>query len=153
MITSLLDAGADRVVVGSLALQSPHIVHEWIREFTSDRIVIAADVRNCAIAYKGWLEHANLSPATVIHNMAQAGAVNFLCTDIDRDGILEGPNVDLYLSLRTEFPALHFIASGGVSRLKDIDKLRATGCSGVVVGKALYEGRITTEELVSYATT
>ena len=152
-ITSLLNTGADRVVVGSLALQSPHIVHGWIREFSSDRIVIAVDVRKGAIAYKGWLEHANLSPATFIERMTQAGAVNFLCTDIDRDGMLGGPNLELYASLQAEFPALHFIASGGVSRLKDIDELKATGCSGVVVGKALYEGQITTQQLASYAAT
>jgi phosphoribosylformimino-5-aminoimidazole carboxamide ribotide isomerase len=118
-----------------------------MREFQAERFVIAVDIRQGSVAHTGWLEKANLSPSTFIDIMAHIGAIRFLCTDIDRDGMLEGPNLELYSSLSTEFPSLQFIASGGVSDLADIQKLQATGCEGVVVGKALYEGRIKTEEL------
>ena len=150
-VKSLLDAGVTRVIIGSLALQSPHIVQEWIREFTGDRIIVAVDVHKGTIAYKGWLEQANLTPSAFVNSMEQAGAVHFLCTDTERDGTLEGPNLELYASLRTEFPHLQFIAAGGVSRREDIDQLKTTGCAGVVLGKALYEGRISIEELAGYA--
>ena len=146
-VASLLQAGATRMVIGSLAVKSPHIIREWMREFQAERFVIAVDIRQGSVAHTGWLEKANLSPSTFIDIMAHIGAIRFLCTDIDRDGMLEGPNLELYSSLSTEFPSLQFIASGGVSDLADIQKLQATGCEGVVVGKALYEGRIKTEEL------
>jgi phosphoribosylformimino-5-aminoimidazole carboxamide ribotide isomerase len=146
-VTSLLQAGAARVVIGSLAVKSPHIIREWIREFQAERFVIAVDIRQGSVAHAGWLERANLTPSAFIDTMARVGAIRFLCTDIDRDGMLEGPNLELYSSLDMEFPTLRFLASGGVSDLKDIEKLQASGCEGVVVGKALYEGRIKTEEL------
>lgn len=146
-VASLLADGAARVVVGSLAVKSPHIIREWIREFQAERFVIAVDIRQGSVAHAGWLERANLSPSTFMETMARVGAIRFLCTDIDRDGMLEGPNLDLYTSLATEFPSLHLIASGGVSGLADIQKIKSTGCEAVVVGKALYEGRVKTEEL------
>lgn len=146
-VASLLLAGAARVVIGSLAVKSPHIIREWIREFQAERFVIAVDIRQGSVAHTGWLERANLTPSAFIDTMAQVGAIRFLCTDIDRDGMLEGPNFELYSSLNSEFPALQFIASGGVSELADIQKLETAGCAGVVVGKALYEGRVKTEEL------
>ena len=146
-VASLLQAGAARVVIGSLAVQSPHVVREWIREFQAERFVIAVDIRHGSVAHAGWLERADLTPSAFIDTMARAGAVRFLCTDIDRDGMLEGPNVELYSSLSNEFPTLRFIASGGVSDLEDIKKLQTTGCEGVVVGKALYEGHVKSEEL------
>ena len=144
----LLEAGATRVVIGSLAVKSPHIIREWIREFQAKRFVIAVDIRQGSVAHAGWLERANLSPSAFIETMARVGANRFLCTDIDRDGMLEGPNLELYSSLTGEFPSLHFIASGGVSGIADIRNLMSTGCEGTVVGKALYEGRVKTEELV-----
>jgi phosphoribosylformimino-5-aminoimidazole carboxamide ribotide isomerase len=146
-LTSLFQMGAARVVIGSLAVKSPHIVREWMREFQPERFVIAVDIRQGSVAHAGWLERANLTPSAFIDTMARVGAIRFLCTDIDRDGMLEGPNLELYSSLNCEFPQLQFIASGGVSELADLEKLKTTGCEGVVVGKALFEGRVTTEEL------
>ena len=146
-ISYLFIAGAARVVVGSVAVKTPHIVQEWLREFRSERFVIAVDVRKGSVAHSGWLQQANLTPSTFIGSMAGFGISHFLCTDIDRDGMLEGPNPVLYSTLKEEFHSLNFIASGGVSTLKDIENVKAAGCSGAVVGKALYEGLLNPTEL------
>jgi phosphoribosylformimino-5-aminoimidazole carboxamide ribotide isomerase len=148
-ISYLFIAGATRLVVGSVAVKSPHIVQDWLSEFRSERFVIAVDVRQGAVAHSGWLERANLTPSAFIDSMARFHATHFLCTDIDRDGMLAGPNPELYRSLKKEFPSLHFIASGGISQLADIQDLEGAGCSGAVVGKALYEGRLKSSDLAS----
>ena len=150
-IVRLFDTGAARVVIGSLAIESPHLVQDWIREFGTERFVIAVDVRGDAVAHKGWLEHAHLTPSTFIDTMMSSGAASFLCTDIHLDGMLGGPNLDLYRSLVAEFPSVRFIASGGVSQMTDLEHLAAVGCFAAVVGKALYEGRLTTEALNRFA--
>jgi len=152
-ICRLFDAGAARVVIGSLAVESPHVVQDWIREFGTEQFVIAVDVRDGAVAHKGWLEQAHLAPSTFIDTMARAGATSFLCTDINLDGMLGGPNLELYRSLVAEFPSIHLIASGGVSQITDIKSLSTIGCYAVVVGKALYEGRVTTDQLSHFART
>jgi phosphoribosylformimino-5-aminoimidazole carboxamide ribotide isomerase len=152
-ICRLFDAGAARVVIGSLAVESPHIVQDWIREFGKERFVIAVDIRDGAVAHKGWLERAGLTPSAFVDTMARAGAVSFLCTDINLDGMLEGPNLDLYRSLVTEFPSIQLIASGGVSQMTDIENLAGVGCYATVVGKALYEGKVTTDQLSHFART
>ena len=146
-ISRLFDAGAARVVIGSLAVESPHVVQEWIREFGTDQFVIAVDVRDGEVAHKGWLERAHLTASAFVHAMRRGGAVNFLCTDINLDGMLEGPNLELYRSLIKEFPSIRLIASGGVSQISDIENLAGVGCFAVVVGKALYEGRLTSDQL------
>ena len=146
-ISYLFTAGASRVVVGSVAVKTPHIVQEWLKEFRSERFVIAVDVRKGSVAHSGWLAQANLTPATFIDSMAEFGASYFLCTDIDKDGMLEGPNSELYSTLSKEFPTLHFIASGGISRISDLESMEKAGCWGTVVGKAIYEGKLTPREL------
>ena len=152
-ICRLFDAGAARVVIGSLAVESPHIVQDWIHEFGTERFVIAVDVRDGAVAHKGWLERAHLTPSAFLGAMVGAGAASFLCTDINLDGMLGGPNLELYRSLVAEFPTIHLIASGGVSQITDIANLAGVGCYATVVGKALYEGRVTTEQLSRFART
>jgi len=149
-ICRLFDAGAARVVIGSLAVESPHIVQDWIREFGTERFVTAVDVRDGAVAHKGWLERARLTPSAFVDTMARAGAKSFLCTDINLDGMLEGPNLELYRSLVAEFPSIQLIASGGVSQITDIENLAGVGCYAAVVGKALYEGRVTIDQLVRF---
>lgn len=146
-ISYLFIAGATRVVIGSVAVKTPHILQEWLREFRSDRFVIAVDVRDGRVAHSGWLAHANLTPSVFIESMSQVGASYFLCTDIDKDGMLEGANAGLYSSLSTEFPALHFIASGGIARMSDVESMEKAGCWGAVVGKAIYEGHLKPSEL------
>lgn len=146
-ISYLFIAGAARVVVGSVAVKSPHVVQEWLREFRSERFVIAVDVRKGFVAHSGWLAQGNLTPSTFIDLMAQYGVTHFLCTDIDKDGMLGGPNAGLYSALSKEFPTLHFIASGGISRMSDIESLEKGGCWGAVIGKAIYEGHLNPAEL------
>lgn len=146
-ISYLFTAGATRVIIGSVAVKTPHLVQEWLREFRSDRFVIAVDVRAGAVAHSGWLEKANLTPSLFIDSMARFGIVHFLCTDIEQDGMLEGPNLGLYAALVKEFPSLNFIASGGITSLTDIENLQKAGASGAVIGKALYEGRLNASEL------
>jgi len=152
-ICRLFDAGAARVVIGSLAVESPHVVQDWIREFGTERFVIAVDVRDGAVAHKGWLERAHLTASVFVDTMARAGAASFLCTDINLDGMLGGPNLKLYRSLVMEFPSIRLIASGGVSQIADIESLAAVGCYAVVVGKALYEGKVTTDQLRRFTRT
>jgi len=146
-VSYLFIAGATRVVVGSAAVKTPHIVREWLSEFRAERFVIAVDVRKGAVAHSGWLEQANLSPSTFIESMAEYGASYFLCTDIDKDGMLGGPNAGLYSTLGKEFPALHFIASGGLSQMKEVADMEKAGCWAAVVGKAIYEGHLSVREL------
>ncbi len=146
-ISYLFTAGATRVVVGSVAVKTPHIVQEWLREFRSERFVVAVDVRKGFVAHSGWLEQANLTPSAFIDSMSQYGVSYFLCTDIDKDGMLGGPNAELYSALSKEFPTLQFIASGGISRLADVESLEKAGCWGAVIGKAIYEGHLNTSEL------
>ncbi|HXG39217.1 MAG TPA: 1-(5-phosphoribosyl)-5-[(5-phosphoribosylamino)methylideneamino]imidazole-4-carboxamide isomerase [Bacteroidota bacterium] len=138
----LLQIGADRVVVGSIAVTLPSLVKKWIQDVGSRRIAIALDVQKGTIAHSGWQEQAEYSPNTFLLDMVNAGATTFICTDIDRDGMLEGPNIDLYKEIRQFFSSIELIASGGVSSLQDIEMLTKAGVSGVVVGKALYEGKI-----------
>jgi phosphoribosylformimino-5-aminoimidazole carboxamide ribotide isomerase len=152
-ICRLFEAGAARVVIGSLAVEAPHIVEDWIHEFDDERFVIAVDVRDGVVAHKGWLERAQLTPSSFLEAMTRAGAANFLCTDVNLDGMLAGPNLELYQSLLAEFPSIHLIASGGVSQIADIENLTRIGCHAVVVGRALYEGRITTDQLSHFART
>lgn len=152
-IGRLFDAGAARAVIGSLAVESPHIVQDWIREFGTERFVIAVDVRDGVVAHKGWLERAHLTASAFVDTMARSGAASFLCTDINLDGMLGGPNLELYRSLVTEFPSIHLIASGGVSQIADLENLVGVGCYAVVVGKALYEGKVTPAQLCRFART
>lgn len=141
-LQKLLQMGVDRVVVGSIAVTLTSLVKKWIQDVGSRRIAIALDVQKGTIAHSGWQEQAEYSPNTFLLDMVNAGATTFICTDIDRDGMLEGPNIDLYKEIRQFFSSIELIASGGVSSLQDIEMLAKAGVSGVVVGKALYEGKI-----------
>jgi phosphoribosylformimino-5-aminoimidazole carboxamide ribotide isomerase len=152
-IGRLFDAGTARVVIGSLAVGSPQSVHEWMQEFGTERFVIAVDVRDGTVAHKGWLESAQCTPSSFVKSMIGIGARNFLCTDINLDGMLSGPNLRMYRDLTTEYPEVRFIASGGVSQLSDLDDLAGAGCYAAVVGKALYEGKITAEQLGEFERT
>jgi phosphoribosylformimino-5-aminoimidazole carboxamide ribotide isomerase len=150
-VSQLFGAGAARLVIGSVAVKKPDLVQEWFREFRSDRFVIAVDVWKGALAHSGWLAHENVAPSAFIESMARLGASYFLCTDIQRDGMLDGPNAALYTTLREQFPALRFLASGGVSKMADIEDLKKAGCWAAVVGKALYEGNLKPSDLSQYS--
>jgi phosphoribosylformimino-5-aminoimidazole carboxamide ribotide isomerase len=158
-IAAILDAGASRVVVGSLAVREPERVVGWLRDFGAERITVALDTR-CdddgvwRLPVHGWTERAGHgSEERDLHASldlyAEAGARHLLCTDIARDGMLQGPNLDLYRAVVARAPGLALQASGGVRDAADVADARAAGCAGAVLGKALLEGRLTVEEALT----
>ena len=146
-VEAILGAGADRVVVGSLAVREPDRVIGWLRRFGVERITIALDTRQSSdgrwlLPSHGWTEASETDLAPLLAKYAGHGLRHALCTDIARDGMLSGPNLDLYRSLRKIAPGLALQASGGVRDVGDVIAARAAGCAGVVLGKALLDGRM-----------
>lgn len=153
-IAAILDAGASRVVVGSLAVREPERVVEWLRSFGAERITVALDTRRdddgvWRLPVHGWTERAERDLEACLDLYAEAGARHLLCTDIARDGMLQGPNLDLYRTVVARVPALALQASGGVRDAADVAAARNAGCAGAVLGKALLEGRLTVEEALA----
>ncbi|WP_333820359.1 1-(5-phosphoribosyl)-5-[(5-phosphoribosylamino)methylideneamino]imidazole-4-carboxamide isomerase [Ohtaekwangia sp.] len=148
-IRKLFDCGVKQVNLGSIAVKEPKKVIEWIDTFGSDTIILSADVKQGKIAISGWQENSSLNITTFLRDYIQHGIEYVTCTDISTDGMLTGPNMELYKTLLLSFPQLHLVASGGVSNLEDLQELKRIGVDGVIVGKAIYEGRVRLEELVS----
>ena len=119
----------------------------WIEDFGQEHIILGADARDGQISVNGWKEDSNLTLSDFIRSYMQKGITQVLCTDINRDGMLQGPSVELYKTLLSEFPGIKLIASGGVSSVQDLIMLREAGLPAAIVGKAYYEGRITLEQL------
>ncbi len=143
----LLNAGADRVVIGSLAVREPERVTEWLARYGADRITVALDTRQgedggWVMPVKGWTETGEHRLESLTAAYADVGLKHLLCTDIGRDGMLSGPNFELYAQLRAIAPQLAIQASGGARDLADVQAARQTGCAGIVLGKALLEGRL-----------
>jgi phosphoribosylformimino-5-aminoimidazole carboxamide ribotide isomerase len=149
-IEMLLALGVQRVITGSVAVTSPESIGTWLQEFGPEKVVIGLDIKQGRIAHSGWLHTSEFSVEEFIPRMIGFGARVFICTDVSKDGMLEGPNVKLYGELVTAFPAVEFIASGGVSSINDIHDLETTGVTGVIVGKAIYEGNISPADLKEY---
>ena len=146
-VSSVFNAGASLVTLGSIAVKHPEIIEEWLMEFGADKILIGADVLDEKIKISGWLEDAGISVFDFIAKMLALGALHIFCTDIAKDGAMQGPSIELYKKIMQQFPSLQFIASGGVSNIEDVIALQNIGCSGVIIGKAIYEGKITLKEL------
>ena len=136
------DSGASLVTVGSIAVTKPELYLEWLSQYGPQRLILGADVRNEQVSINGWLENSSLGLNDFLTPFMQAGNLNVLCTDISRDGMLQGPSTPLYRQLMADFPQCHLIASGGVSSIEDICTLDQAGIPAVVFGKAIYEGRI-----------
>ena len=136
------DSGASLVTVGSIAVTKPELYLEWLSQYGPQRLILGADVRNGQISINGWLENSSLGLNDFLTPFMQAGNLNVLCTDISRDGMLQGPSTPLYRQLMADFPQCHLIASGGVSSIEDISTLDQAGIPAVVFGKAIYEGHI-----------
>lgn len=145
-LQSVLDAGAGLAVVGSVAARKPELMLEWLGRL-GPRIILGADVRDGKVAVNGWTEDAGIAPEELIRMFLPAGLEQVIVTDISRDGMLQGPSFELYGSLRKSFPELKIIASGGVSCAADIRKAGELGLAGIITGKAIYEGKISLEEL------
>lgn len=143
----VFESGASMATIGSLAVKNPELFSSWLKIYGEDRFLLGADVKGEKIAIGGWLETTEETVFDFIASCLQKGVQQIFCTDISKDGKLEGPSIELYQKIIQQFPELHFIASGGVSSMQDIDALKMIGCSGVIVGKAIYEGRIKITEL------
>lgn len=147
-IQKAFDAGAAMVTAGSVAVTSPSTVAGWIERYGADRIVLGADVLDGKVRINGWKDNGGTDLMTLITGYMRQGISNVLCTDISRDGMLQGPNTPLYRKIMDSFPDCHLIASGGVSGTDDILELEEAGIPAVVFGKAIYEGRIDLDRLL-----
>lgn len=146
-LRTALECGAAMVTVGSTAVTRPELMAEWIAEFGQERLILGADARDGKISVNGWKEDSALTLSDFIRSYMEKGMTHVLCTDINRDGMLQGPAVGLYKSLLREFPGIGLIASGGVGSVRDLESLLETGVPAAIVGKAYYEGRVTLEQL------
>ena len=146
-LRDVFDAGAHCAIVGSIAVRQPQLMKEWLRTFGGERIILGADVRNGLVAVSGWQESTTATPSDLINAFRPDGLTQVIVTDISRDGMLQGPNDDLYVQLQQMFPDITFTVSGGISSMEDIRRLDALGLPRVIVGKAIYEHRITLQEL------
>ena len=146
-IETAFDNGAAMVTVGSIAVTNPSLFLSWAERYGADRMILGADVRGRKVSINGWKEDSTEDLLPFLRRYVDAGITNVLCTEISKDGTLQGPAIDLYRRVMAEYPHLHLIASGGVSSLDDIKALEAAGIPAVVFGKAIYEGRINLKEL------
>lgn len=152
-IIDLLQAGASRVVIGSLAIREPALVQQWLQKYGGEKIVLALDVSINAQGEKtlpshGWIEQSSITLEQVLTDYIAAGARHVLCTDISKDGTLTGANVSLYKELTAAYPQIQWQASGGIGQLNDIKALIGSGVAGVILGRALLEGKFSVSEAI-----
>jgi phosphoribosylformimino-5-aminoimidazole carboxamide ribotide isomerase len=143
----VFDSGAKLATAGSIAVKNDQEFIKWLIQFGAENFLLGADVKNEKIAIHGWQETSDINVYDFIEKYIQQGVRQVFCTDISKDGKLEGPAIDLYRNIIEKFPDLLFIASGGVSSIKDIEELEKIGCHGAIVGKAIYEKRININDL------
>ena len=151
-IHTAFDSGASLVTIGSVASTSPELFLSWIDKYGTDKIILGADVRNGMISINGWKEDSQYSLFDFLDKYIEAGIINILCTEISRDGMLEGPATDLYKEIMQRYPNINLIASGGISCMKDIEVLDDNGIPSVVFGKAMYEERISMADIRNWLT-
>jgi phosphoribosylformimino-5-aminoimidazole carboxamide ribotide isomerase len=148
-VSIVFNSGAALATVGSIAVKEEETFFHWLKKFGADKFLLGADVKNEKITISGWTEQTEIWLYDFIEKQIAQGVNKVFCTDVSKDGALEGPSIDLYKSILEKFPKLHFIASGGVSKLEDVLQLKEIGCKGVIIGKAIYEGRVQLIDLVS----
>lgn len=144
-----LNSGADQITLGSLAVSDPKLFDKCLEEYGPERIILGADVKNGLIATSGWEKESGYKLFDFLSDFLKKGVRRVICTDISKDGMLQGPAIELYQSILKEFPEIELIASGGVSCIEDVRALNQTDCKGVIIGKAIYENRIKVEDLVN----
>ena len=149
-LKTVLDTGATYATIGSLAVKESATFEQWIERFGAQIFMLGADVYEEKIAVGGWLEKTNIDVYEFIGSYMNKGVTQIFCTDIQKDGKLEGPSIELYQKILQQYPSLQLIASGGVSQLKDLEELRTIGCSAAIVGKAIYENKISLQELSTF---
>lgn len=143
-------SGASLVTIGSIAVKNPDLFCEWLEKYSPAKVILGADVKDGLISINGWKEEGDDRLMPFLQGYVEKGVENVLCTDISRDGMLEGPATELYTEIMAQFPDLHLIASGGVSCIEDIARLDEAGIPAVVFGKAIYEGKVKMEELAPF---
>ena len=144
------NAGAQQITGGSIAVKNPTTFLGWIEKFGAEKIILGADVKDGQIAINGWQENSNLELFAFLKNYISKGVQTVICTDISKDGLLQGSSIDLYKKILKQFPTLKLIASGGVSSIEEVKQLQDIGCYGVIIGKAIYEGNISLKELTNH---
>lgn len=142
------ECGAAMVTGGSIAVKDAETFCRWLQVYGSERIILGADAKDKKVAVSGWKENSDLELLPFISSYVERGISKVICTDISKDGMLQGPAVELYQEIMEQHPSLHLIASGGVGSMDDIKRLEEAGVPAVIFGKALYEGRITMDELI-----
>ena len=146
----VFDSGASMAVAGSIAVTGRELFLEWLDKYGSDKIILGADVRDKKISVSAWQETTQVDLIPFLKENTEKGVKQVICTDIEKDGMLTGPSTELYIEIMREMPGLHLIASGGISSLKDLDSLEESGIPAVIIGKAIYEGRIKLNDLKKY---
>ena len=141
------NAGADYLIIGSVAVSKPDLFARWLDEYGGNRLILGADVNDGRVAINGWLKKSEQTIDALIDRFIPHGLSEVICTDISKDGMLQGPTFDLYARLQAKYPEQDIIVSGGISKMDDIQRLDEMHLRHVIVGKAIYEGRITLEEL------
>lgn len=144
------ESGAQMVTGGSIAVKNPDEFTRWINKYGSDRIILGADAKDKKIAVGGWEETTSVDLIPFIKDYHEKGIVSVICTDISKDGMLQGPSIDLYKEILDNVPYIQLIASGGVSNIADIELLQEMGIPSVIVGKAIYEGNIKLKDLIPF---
>ena len=146
-LRSAIDAGANRVICGSIAVDDANLFASWLQNYGAEHIILGADVRNRMVATHGWLKDSQVTIDEIIEKFLPFGLKQLICTDISKDGMLQGPNFPLYVELKDKYPMVDTTLSGGISSINDIYKAAELGLHSVIIGKAIYEGKITLKEL------
>ncbi|QJD77931.1 1-(5-phosphoribosyl)-5-[(5-phosphoribosylamino)methylideneamino]imidazole-4-carboxamide isomerase [Spirosoma rhododendri] len=141
------ECGARQVTGGSIAVKQPDVMERWLSQQGAEKIILGADAKNEKIAVSGWEEGTDVWVYDFVQNWVEKGIQYVISTDVAKDGLLQGPSFELYRTMQEQLPSLNIIASGGVSNMADIETLADMGLFGVIVGKAIYEGRVTLKEL------
>jgi len=150
-VNIVLNSGALLVTVGSMAVKDPGTFKSWLLKFGSEKFLVGADVKGEKLTISGWTESTDVWVYDFIEEMMAVGIQQIFCTDVAKDGALEGPSLGLYRDIIARFEQLHFIASGGVSSIDDLHALEEAGCKGAIIGKAIYEGRIALSDLQKFS--
>ncbi len=146
----VFEAGARQVTGGSIAVRQREVFLRWLDQYGADKIILGADARDRLVAISGWQEKSALDVVDFIRNYAQEGVKHVICTDVAKDGLLQGPSFALYDDIRARVPPVHLIASGGITTVDDLQQLKANGLHGAIIGKALYEGTLTLQDLAEF---
>ena len=146
-VTITFNSGASFAAIGTIAVKNEIELSSWLMKFGTEKFIIGADVKDEMIQVKGWIESTNISVFDLIEKYHSKKINKFFCTDINKDGLLQGPSLELYKKIKQRFPQIYFIASGGISSVYDLELLRQVGCSAAIVGKAIYENKISLQSL------